>query len=689
MLLSTIFMTLLAQAPAKTVYIDANDASAVQTLAQMPTTVSVELEGIYSMNGEETLILQLERFRVFKPDAQVVVHTDHGDSIQAVPDNAYFRGRLLGDPFSNAFLAIHEDGSAFGVVNALDRKWAMAGAPGQALIARDVTEMDSFGQQGAFACGFDDLIHPAPQPQDLGLEVRQHVEKRGGGNYQVTVAAETDFEYYSIFGDTTDATNYIGDLIGYSSTIYLAELNTEMVVGSVSLWTTAADPWTQSAANCLLYQFGKYWNDNNPGVARSTTHMFSGRASLSGIAWVGVLCNGAFSTDITGSGCPLPAIDNYGGNYGVTMGLSGTFDINNPMAMWDIYAVAHEIGHNFNSPHTHCYAGLGGNPNPIDQCFGTQIGAGCYSGAASLPCGVPGGGCGTIMSYCHLLGGGDANISLTLGLGHPFGVAPERVPTRMGDHVAARSASFPACLPFVMGGPGIFSDGFESGNTSAWTVTVPKRSSLQVNAAAALVETRGLEVSVSDTSLAYVEDRTPSGETTYRLSLRFDPNTLNYPVGENFYLVDVKDVGNISRMGLQYSANNGHRLRLFAREDSNVLTESPWFIAPNGDQELELEWRQSSAPGANDGTAIFHLDGALKTALDCLDSDAVVISATAIGASRGIETGGSGSLYLDQFASFNDSALTFQVPVLNYSQWPLPQEVPDFVALINSYRCLN
>ncbi len=82
-------------------------------------------------------------------------------------------------------------------------------------------------------------------------------------------------------------------------------------------------------------------------------------------------------------------------------------------------------------------------------------------------------GCGTIMSYCHLLSGGMSNMSLTLGTGHPHGVEPERVPSRMSDHVMAVSTSDPACLPFGTSSPEIFADGFESGDTTAWSDSVP------------------------------------------------------------------------------------------------------------------------------------------------------------------------------------------------------------------------
>ena len=76
------------------------------------------------------------------------------------------------------------------------------------------------------------------------------------------------------------------------------------------------------------------------------------------------------------------------------------------------------------------------------------------------------------MSYCHLLSGGLSNISLTFGTGHPYGIDPLRVPTRMNQHVVTTATNDPACLALVEPGA-IFSDGFESGDTTAWATTVP------------------------------------------------------------------------------------------------------------------------------------------------------------------------------------------------------------------------
>jgi hypothetical protein len=72
------------------------------------------------------------------------------------------------------------------------------------------------------------------------------------------------------------------------------------------------------------------------------------------------------------------------------------------------------------------------------------------------------------MSYCHLLGGGLGNITMTLGQGHPYGTAPSRVPARMRDHVVARAAINPLCLAPQTEPNLIFADGFESANIANW-----------------------------------------------------------------------------------------------------------------------------------------------------------------------------------------------------------------------------
>ncbi len=428
--------------------------------------------------------LELERFEVFAPEARIVVHGTAGTTTLPAPANAYFRGTIDGLPGSVAFLTVRAAGGVRGLAAHGGEYWLIDGDDGGRRAAggvevRRIDAATEFAEKIAgFSCGSDHLATPREivdttfaRAASASATAASAATSRGAQpSHTARVAIETDFEYWQRFGNATDATDYVGDLIAYTSGIYAAEVDTSMVISSVSLWSSAGDPWTQSNPLCALYEFGRYWNDNLGGNDRTIVHFMSGKNNNAGVAWIGVLCRAAFSTSHDGA-CPAltPTVDNYGGDYGYSGGLDGNFDINNPSVVWDIVAVSHEIGHNFNSPHTHCYANLGGNASPVDECYSGQCGqSGCYCGSASLPCGQAGAGCGTIMSYCHFRSGGLGNIALTLGEGHPHGVAPERVPARMSAHVASAASSNPSCLAFVPGPSTIFVDGFESGDTSAW-----------------------------------------------------------------------------------------------------------------------------------------------------------------------------------------------------------------------------
>jgi hypothetical protein len=288
------------------------------------------------------------------------------------------------------------------------------------------------------------------------------------------VAVETDYEFFAKFNDPTKATNYVGNLIGYASTLYTAELSTSLLVQSVSLWTSASDPWNQTTSMCGLMEFGRYWNVNKQGVSRTIAHFLSGKTTGGGVAWVGALCGGAFDASASCSGIPTDAP--WGGGYGFTANIKGTFNITSPTVMWDILAVSHEIGHNFNSPHTHCYGGIGGNASPIDSCYVNECGnPGCACGTAALP-GPAGGRSGTIMSYCHLTRNSYSDVALNFGTSHPYGVQPGREAARMNDYIRAVSASNPSCLALPAGAPltsAIFSNGFEGGSASGWSAQTP------------------------------------------------------------------------------------------------------------------------------------------------------------------------------------------------------------------------
>lgn len=193
---------------------------------------------------------------------------------------------------------------------------------------------------------------------------------------QFRTAVETDHEFTQLFGgDPLAAANYAQLLIEASSQIFSGALNARLGATFLRLWLTPDDPWTATTAATQLHQFRAHWQQKMGDVPRDLAHFLSGRALGGGAAWTATLC---------------------GPNaYGVSGNLQGWFPY--PLAdhhpqNWDILVVAHEIGHNFGSLHTHQY--------------GWESPDACFWGDCSNAWGA------TIMSYCFICPGGMSNIVL-------------------------------------------------------------------------------------------------------------------------------------------------------------------------------------------------------------------------------------------------------------------------------------
>ncbi len=203
------------------------------------------------------------------------------------------------------------------------------------------------------------------------------------------LAIETDFQFFQIFGNTTDASTYVTQQIAAISELYVQQIHTPLVISYLGLHSNSSDGWNTpdvpGTTGQMLDEFRAAWAPSLGGswpASADLAHFISGASLGGGIAYIDVVCN-----------------QNFG--FGVS-GVSGNIDWNTftgapNSGNFDFIVVAHEIGHNFSADHTQDYC------PPIDRCRPT-----CLGSAICEP--------GTIMSYCHLCGG-TANISLTF---HPF-----------------------------------------------------------------------------------------------------------------------------------------------------------------------------------------------------------------------------------------------------------------------------
>lgn len=381
-----------------------------------------------SLTDGQKADLIVSRVNPFAPDA--LLNVDGRIQGGLISERIYFRGSVLTDPRTQVSLSIGADGALRGVLVDASGHWRLLSRAGR-VEAQRVNDLAAEGtaDHTPFQCGLDgDIRQASREAREQFDQTRPQSSLPPRGNndrYRVRIAYDTTARFVNLFGSGQQAIDYLGDLTNYISTLYINELNTEIVVSSTTL-RGANEPWNPDGD--LLAQFENYWNNpqNTVDQTRTIAHLVDAGPSQ-GVAYVGALCGDGF-------------------DYGVSQGLGTEFDPNDDPQQWSFTVVAHEIGHNFGSDHTHCYQPA------IDECYNGEAGFGCWGGAESLP-GLADQQPGTIMSYCHLLPGGLNNLSVTLGRGHAFGNQPDRVPDTMRQHVLARAQVNDARCPQIVTGP--------------------------------------------------------------------------------------------------------------------------------------------------------------------------------------------------------------------------------------------
>ena len=350
-------------------YLRIKDSDAV-TLTQFP------------LSANRSVDLELRRVEVFTPDAQLVAGSLAGDAPLARPNVAILHGSVKNEPGSSVYLALSPLGSN-GWIDVGGERFIVAHTrtPNHSeSVVYNLTTLPAGAINSLdWTCTVEQVPVRAGAVAPRGVErfIPVGQTAQAAAARKAVMAIDTDWELTANrFGGDVAATNvYIATLVGAASEIYQREVDTILQIGYLRIWEDAGDPWDKENTSDQLVQFRSYWNANMGGVERHVVHMLSGRGLGGGIAY-------------------LPGLCSSGWDYAVSANLNGSFPyplVDNAAQNWDIMVFSHELGHNFNAPHTH-------NMTPrIDNCAG---------GDCSV---TPN---GTIMSYCHLCPGGLSNIQL-------------------------------------------------------------------------------------------------------------------------------------------------------------------------------------------------------------------------------------------------------------------------------------
>ncbi len=333
------------------------------------------------------LEIVLERFDVLARGA-VVTLTGAGGPAPYRPDLAFFKGRVEGEPGSLAVFALGPHGVT-GRVRRGDDWLLVAPAATRDARTRHVVVPEAAlpaPPHSGFDCPSDAMTRVAV-PLPAGLPLLPDEVGTTTTRLVCELALDCDYDFFAKEGsDSTRAVAYALVMLGTTSAIYEREINVTLQASYLNVWTTSSDPYGADELGAQLDEFAAYWQSAHAGVDRDLAQLVSGRNLGGGIAWIGSLCS-------TGYG------------FSVISNLTGSNTYPTNVTTWDINVMAHELGHNFGSRHTHsCWwqaNGYAPSGALLDSCYTAE--GSCYTGGVGI---VPP-DLGTIMSYCHLLGGED------------------------------------------------------------------------------------------------------------------------------------------------------------------------------------------------------------------------------------------------------------------------------------------
>ncbi|MEZ5048837.1 MAG: M12 family metallo-peptidase [Saprospiraceae bacterium] len=214
----------------------------------------------------------------------------------------------------------------------------------------------------------------------------------------VELYMECDYQAFVESGGTiSDAESWVIDLINEVAMLYDA-IGIPLVISEIMIHDVT-DPYTSynNPYNLMLAWQDDLQDNYNGRLA----HFLCGRNIGGGVGWIDVLCQNY-----------TPGSPSFG-PYAVSGNLVGGSVTPFPTYSWNVVVVAHEMGHNFGSQHTHNCV-WNGNNTQIDDC-GWVAGDTypvnyCYDPNNPI---IP--SLGTVMSYCHLVSG--SGISFSQGFG--------------------------------------------------------------------------------------------------------------------------------------------------------------------------------------------------------------------------------------------------------------------------------
>jgi len=208
----------------------------------------------------------------------------------------------------------------------------------------------------------------------------------------------------------------------------------------------------------------------------------------------------------------------------------------------------------------------------------------------------------------------------------------------------------------------IFTDGFESGDLSAWSgffgavegegYNTRVLCNLCVTATAPLVDSYSLRVKLPNNKPHFVQDDSPSVETEYHARFMFKRGkTLKMGSLNNFKLLLAKNGAQTPFFLQVRKKGTMFQIRAVAKLDNGKIAATNWTALPRAAVSIGVDWLASS--GTNDGYIKLYLNDVLKHQKTGLDNDTYAVDLVRWGMAAKFKAAFtiSGSFKLDAFNS--------------------------------------
>ena len=382
-------------APGATFY-SMHSAYLAYVLQYAPEYLLMELP----FTGGTTIKLKLKRSEIFSSSFQIFTASDP-KTPYPYERGKYYWGVVEGKESSLVALSFTR-GEIMGFIQIGDINYTLGKLENDPDQTHILYKTDDIKAEPGVNCFVDDSFYE-------GMNDNHHGGQSRTADNCVRMYIVVDYDIFVQKGGVQQAADYVNGAFSQVSIMYDNE-TINLVVNEMLVWNVV-DPFTGPTTSNYLSQFLNYMNGNYNG---DLAHLV-GYNGGGGIAYLDVLCNSV-----------------YGVGYS---GINSTYN-NVPTYSWTVEVLTHEIGHNLGSQHTHACA-WNGNNTAIDGC-GPAAG---YSEGCNAPLPVS----GTVMSYCHLIGGVGINFN------NGFGPQP-------GDRIRNRvynSSCLTTCGPPVQFDAGI------------------------------------------------------------------------------------------------------------------------------------------------------------------------------------------------------------------------------------------